>query len=180
MARNFENISSKSWVHSLDLLSKDRLPVLPNIEQLGDLIDTHISQEKISAWLGAHATLYTEKDTPLAQAYELVLKRLDAPERYPLYLLRSKDKQAFAAGIENHFVAITSSVASQLSIPELCFILGHEVSHIMSKHVRYKTLANFLTVIPLLAPYFPLAISGQLALGYALSHWNRMSEYSAR
>ena len=177
--RVFQDIASRNWRHPEDALNIDKFRSFTAVKDMMVWLEDNLVGSRNENFLHTSASLHTETNTPLARAYDLVLQRLDAPERYPLYVIRSKQAQAYAIGIENHKVAISERFAALLTESELCAVLGHEVSHILSKHIRYKYLAHFLTIAPLLTLSLPLFFSGRAAIALSLRHWDRMSELSA-
>ncbi|MEW5817529.1 MAG: M48 family metallopeptidase, partial [Spirochaetota bacterium] len=82
-------------------------------------------------------------------------------------------------GVGKPFIILNSSMIDHLSDAELMAVIGHELGHILSGHVLYKTLLFLLMNISLMLVNIPI---GTLALGAilaALREWDRKSELSA-
>lgn len=100
----------------------------------------------------------------------------------PLFLIRSAEINAYTTGISTPLVCVTSGCVQYLSEEELRFIFGHELGHIKSQHLLYKSLATYLQMggNEILIGAFPLVgVVGVIALNSALYKWNRMSEFTA-
>src|SRR5207253_1231343 len=97
-----------------------------------------------------------------------------------LYLMQQPFPNAFAIGMEKHTIVVTSGLVELLNEDELRGVLGHELGHIKSGHMLYRTMALFLAVVGLIAvrnlPFLSLITE---ALRYALYDWYRKSELSA-
>ena len=100
----------------------------------------------------------------------------------PLFMVRNEDINAYTMGISEPLVCVNSGTIQYLTEDELRFIFGHELGHIKSQHLLYKTLANYLQRggNEILIGAFPLVgIVGVITLNSALYKWNRMSEFTA-
>ena len=97
-----------------------------------------------------------------------------------LYLMQDPFPNAFAVGMEKHTIVITSGLVDLLTEDELRGVLGHELGHIKSGHMLYRSMAIFLIVMGMVAvrnmPFIGLVTE---ALKYALFDWFRKSELSA-
>jgi Zn-dependent protease with chaperone function len=104
---------------------------------------------------------------------------LDIEEPPELYVAQQPFLNAGAVGMDRPFVVLNSATIRELSPDELRFVLGHELGHVMSGHVLYKTMLRLLLAFSLGflgAPLGRLAITGLLA---ALREWDRKSELSS-
>jgi Zn-dependent protease with chaperone function len=113
------------------------------------------------------------------RAYDEVLAILDAPRRYPLFVSLSPVLGAGAVGADAPFIVLHSSTLQQVGEGPLRAILGHELGHILSHHVLYKTMLRVLLKAGGLALGTPLAGLPLLAVTAALLEWDRKSELSA-
>lgn len=77
---------------------------------------------------------------------------------------------------EDTLIVLGTGVADLLTDDELCFVVGHECGHILSKHVLRHTMANLFNIAIKEIP-----IAGKLAtpIYYGLKYWQRMSEFTA-
>jgi Zn-dependent protease with chaperone function len=105
-----------------------------------------------------------------------VLDMQDPPE---LYISQSEALNARTIGVDTPFITLNSRLLEVMSEAELLGIIGHEVGHILSGHVLYKTLLWFLMNAANSVFRLPL---GRLALNTVLAslrEWDRKSELSA-
>lgn len=115
----------------------------------------------------------------LNAAWEAVLATLDAPERYPLYVSANPVLNAGAIGMDRPFVVLSSAAARELDDAELRAVLGHELGHILSDHVLYKTMLRVLLRAGRMALRAPLTGIPLLAVLAGFLEWDRKSELSA-
>ncbi len=97
-----------------------------------------------------------------------------------LYLLQMPRANAFAIGMEKHTIVITSGLVELLDDDEIRLVIGHELGHIKSGHMLYRTMAVFLSLVGIVAarnlPFINLLSQ---ALLYAFYDWSRKSELTA-
>jgi Zn-dependent protease with chaperone function len=100
------------------------------------------------------------------------------PERdYDLYISQTPMVNAGAYGMDEPFIILNSGTIWLLSDDELAYILGHELGHIMSDHVLYRTMTVLL--IQLAGMGFPIVGLAARAVLVALLEWYRKSELSS-
>jgi hypothetical protein len=105
--------------------------------------------------------------------YQHVLGVLDMPEEYDLYITQQPMANAMTVGAGKPIVVLNSATVSLLDDAQLEAVIAHEVAHILSDHVMYRTALEIIlrmgtTRMPL---GMPLA-----AVQYALLEWSRASE----
>jgi Zn-dependent protease with chaperone function len=97
-----------------------------------------------------------------------------------LYLLQTPVVNAQAIGMERYTLVITSGLVDLMGERELRAVIGHELGHIKSNHMLYKTMAIFLALVSLVAarnlPFINLITQAML---YAFYDWSRKSELTA-
>jgi len=86
---------------------------------------------------------------------------------------------AFAVGMDNPFIVLNSGLVECLDDEELTEVLGHELGHIMSGHMLYRTLFIILQKISKSLVQFPVPNWIFSGVYYALQEWSRKSELSA-
>ena len=106
-----------------------------------------------------------------------MLGRLTCPTRPQLYVTQTPEANAGAVGFDKPFIVINSGTLEHLDREEQR-VLAHEVGHIMSGHVIYRTLAAILMLVGLRGLPF-LAGIALLPIQVALLEWYRKSELSA-
>jgi Zn-dependent protease with chaperone function len=102
---------------------------------------------------------------------------LDIADKPRLYIQNDYDINAFASGINNPVIVITSGAIEKLTKQELLSMMGHELGHIKSKHIKYNLLQMALPFIKNLIP----GIGGLLTEGamILLYKFNRIAELTA-
>ena len=174
------NISPRAWEHPADraaLSALRQLPLLDNLVRAFIGLTTEKSLRLISL---ASAVRASDRQFPVV--YKLVWEActiLDWPDRPEVYVSQSPLMNAGVIGVHNPFITINSSLAEQLSEPELLGVIAHELAHIMSGHVLYKTLLWLLLNVSQLALQIPISGLALQAVITALREWDRKSELSA-
>jgi Zn-dependent protease with chaperone function len=105
---------------------------------------------------------------------------LDMPEP-ELYVAQTPLVNAMTSGHDHPYIIMHSGLVDLLTDQEIMAVIGHELGHIKSGHVLYKTMARGIGLL--------LQIVGELTLGIgrlvgyslegALLEWDRMAEFSA-
>src|SRR5579884_1714153 len=105
---------------------------------------------------------------------------LDMPEP-ELYVAQTPLVNAMTSGHTRPYIIINSGLIDLLNDDEIMAVIAHELGHIKSGHVLYKTMARGIS--------FLLALVGDLTLGIGrlvgrtleatLLEWDRMSEFTA-
>lgn len=117
----------------------------------------------------------------LHEMFQYACDTLDLPVKPRLYFQLGADINAYATGVENPIVVLSSETADRMTDEELLFIMGHELGHIKSNHVLYQNMGQ---VIPILGSYVGQVTFGvgnmiSLGLTLALQNWKRMAEFTA-
>lgn len=114
----------------------------------------------------------------LYETYQQCAARLGVRPVPPLYLAHG-GLNAVTMGIERPHVVLYSGLVQVLSQPELEFVIGHELGHVLCEHVLYLTLAQMLRLpgqlfagIPVVGPVL------QQATQLVLYRWQRQAELS--
>ncbi len=175
-------LTPNSYEHIWDVNAKQLLesvPMLSNaVKKFNDSFsDKVIIMEHKASYLEINSRQYSR----LYDIFTDCCSILDIKQP-PLFLVRSPEINAYTMGIANPLVCITSECVEFLSEQELRFIFGHELGHIKSEHILYKSLASYLQMWgnEILIGAIPIGgVVAVLALNSALYKWNRMSEYTA-
>src|SRR5690606_2396962 len=127
----------------------------------------------------ANAVRVSERQFPLIhRRYLEVLETLDAPEHYELFVSQTPIVNAGAYGMDRPFIILNSGSIRLLDDEdELRFLLGHELGHILSGHVLYRTMLILLIEIAQMG--FPIVGLAARAVLVALLEWGRKAELSA-
>jgi Zn-dependent protease with chaperone function len=176
--RILKDIASRSWEHPADKAALQALRRLPVFDDVLRRLFGFFGEKPIRLAFQANAVRVSKNQFPRINAlYEEVLTTLDAPRRYPLFVSQTPAVNAGAYGMDEPFIIMNSGTLILLEEPEISFILGHELGHIMSDHVLYRTMTELL--IQLAQMGFPIVGLAARAVLIALLEWNRKSELSS-
>jgi Zn-dependent protease with chaperone function len=172
------DISPKAYEHPADRAATAALASVPMLDQVvRKLIEFGYERALRQAYLGSSVRLGPDQLPEVWRVYEQVLATLDMPETYDLYVTQVPVANAMTIGSEKPIIVMHSALVNLLDEEGWRTVLAHEVAHILSDHVLYRTglqiLLN-LTVgrLPLLAG-LPL-----MAVRMALLEWSRAAELS--
>lgn len=180
MAAPLPDISSRAWEHPADRAALEALRAVPGLDKVVRWAMGLLSERPLRAiTLGSAVEVGPRQFPQVDRAYEDVLATLDSPRRYPLFVSLSPVLGAGAVGAESPFIVLHSSTLQQVGDGPLRAILGHELGHILSHHVLYKTMLRVLLKAGALALGTPLAGLPLLAVTAALLEWDRKAELSA-
>lgn len=176
--RILTGISPASWEHPADRAALAALRRVPVFDEVLKKIFGLVGEKPIRLAFQANAVRVSEKQFPRVHAhYRDVLKTLDSPEPYELFVSQTPLVNAGAYGMERPFIVLNSGSLALLDDEELTFLLGHELGHILSGHVLYRTMTVIL--IRLAQQGFPVVGLAARAVLLALLEWGRRSELSA-
>jgi len=133
--------------------------------------------------LGSDLRVTERQFSSLYKIFREACEVLEVPE--PLfYISTAPELNAYTACPDKPIIKIYSYLLDILDEDEIMFVIGHELSHIKSRHLVYTVLGDLIstgilrvivTTIPGLgALYTPMEIS----LNYAFYQWMRASEYT--
>jgi hypothetical protein len=101
----------------------------------------------------------------------------DWPYTPGLFVTQSPFWNAGTMGVKEPFIILNSSMIKNFEEPEITAVIAHEMGHIMSGHVLYKTLLWLLTKISF--NLIPMASILLTPILLALCEWDRKSELTA-
>lgn len=105
---------------------------------------------------------------------------LDMPEP-ELYVAQTPLVNAMTSGHDHPYIIIHSGLVDLLSDEEIMAVIAHELGHIKSGHVLYKTMARGISLLIQLIGDLTLGIGRLIGLSLegALLEWDRMAEFTA-
>lgn len=171
-------ISSRAWEHAADRAALDTLRAIPGFDEVVRRVAGFITERGVRQLFLANAVQVGPSQRPKLHALLVdVCATLDWPDRPELYVTQSSKVNAFAIGFERPFIVVTSAALELLDgDDERRFLLAHELGHIMSGHMLYRTVALVILAIGSLA-LFPVGLA-LLPFQLALLEWHRKSELS--
>jgi Zn-dependent protease with chaperone function len=176
--RVLTDISSRSWEHPADRAALQALRKIPIFDEVLRSMFGFFGEKPIRLAFQASAVRVSEKQFPrIHSLYQEVNKTLDPEREYPLLISQTPIVNAGAYGMDDPFIILNSGTVVLLTDEELAYILGHELGHIMSDHVLYRTMTVLL--IQLAGMGFPVVGLAARAVLVALLEWYRKSELSS-
>lgn len=176
--RVLTDISPRSWEHPADRAALQALRNIPVFDEVLRKLFGFFGEKPIRLAFQANAVLVSERQFPRIHGlYQEILKTLDAPPETPLLISQTPIVNAGAYGMDKPFIIINSGMVELLDDDELQYVMGHEVGHILSGHVLYRTMMVIL--IQLAERGFPLVGLAARAVLVALLEWYRKSELSS-
>jgi Zn-dependent protease with chaperone function len=176
--RRLESISPRSWEHPADRAALTALRSIPVFDEVLKKLFGFFGEKPIRLAFQANAVqVGPEQFARVHRIWEEVLHTLDAPEAYPLFVSQTPMVNAGAYGMDRPFVILNSGALHLLDDDELRYVLAHELGHILSGHVLYRTMMVIL--IQLAERGFPLVGIAARAVLVALLEWYRKSELSS-
>ena len=176
--RVLTGISSRTWEHSADRAALAALRKLPMFDQVLRALFGFFGEKPIRLAFQANAVRVGPNQFPhIWELYCDVCDTLDAPGTYPLFVSQDPVVNAGAYGMKEPFIIVNSGTVALLSDRQLSYVLGHEVGHVMSDHVLYRTMTVLLMQLAQLG--FPIVGLAARAILVALLEWSRKSELSS-
>lgn len=173
------NISSLAWEHPADRAALNTLRAIPGFDEVVRKVAGFLGERGLRHLFLANAVRVGPRQRPRLDAlYGEVLATMDWPRRPQLYVTQTPFVNAGAVGFNDPFIIINSGTVGLLTPDEQRFILAHELGHVMSGHVTYRTIAIILLNFGLRNLPF-LAGIALLPMQVALLEWYRMSELSS-
>jgi Zn-dependent protease with chaperone function len=172
-------ISSRAWEHPADRAALNALRAIPGFEEVVKRVASWITERGVRQLFLANAVQVGPAQRPRLHALLLeACATMDWTEVPELYVTQDPKANAYAVGFEHPFIVITSGALELLeSDEERRFLLAHELGHIMSGHMTYRTIALIIMAIGSMA-LFPVGLA-LLPFQLALLEWHRKSELSA-
>lgn len=176
----FPDIHPNAFEHPLDKTALDALRRAPGLDMLLKKLSALGTERQVRLHYTADSLRLSPRQCP--RLYGLLRESarvLDMPEP-DLYLTQMPYPNAMAIGMERHTVVLTSGLVDLMDEDEIRFVLAHELGHIKSGHMLYRTMAVFLSLAGLVAARnLPFVNTVSQALIYAFYDWSRKSELTA-
>ncbi len=178
--RYFTNISTRAWEHPADRAALTALKQVPGLNEVIKFLIGLTGEKSLRFLFLSSSVRVSEKQFPeMHEMLEEACRVLDAPEVPELYVTQNPVLNAGAIGVKKPFIVVNSSILKTLDNQETLGVVAHELAHILSGHVLYKTLLWLLvnlSIIFLQIPVSAIILQGIIA---ALREWDRKSELSA-
>lgn len=171
-------ISPKAYEHPADRAATAALKQIPFIDVLvKKLLEFGLERSYKQQLLGNGIQLGPNQLPRVYTSFNSCLDTLDLPQAYDLYLLQTPQVNAMAFGAERPVVIVNSALMTMFEEDELKSVLAHEIGHIHSEHVLYRTVLILLLNLSLSSlPLPPLGNLPIQAIILVLLEWSRASE----
>jgi len=175
--RILTDISPQAWEHPADRAALNALRKVPGFDLALRKIFGMFGERAIRLAFKANAVRVSEKQYPWIHERTLrVCEIMDLKEIPEVYVSQTPLVNAGAVGMSDPFIVLNSSMLEVLNHDEVEAVLAHEVGHILSGHVLYRTL--LLLIMRLALFRYPIAGLALLPILWALLEWYRKSELS--
>jgi len=179
--REFPQLDPVVFQHPFDRQAMTSLQKIPGL-QVATRKFVELFPEKV-AYIMNVAQSVRVSPTQCPQLYRLLHEAcaiLDMPEP-ELYVAQTPLVNAMTSGYTKPYIIVHSGLVDLLTDEEIMAVIAHELGHIKSGHVLYKTMTLGFTLLMKLIGELTLGI-GKL-VGYslegALREWDRMAEFTA-
>lgn len=177
---SYPGIKSIVWEHPADRIALKSLKALPGFDTVLRTIVGGTTEKSIRLYTLASSIRVSEKQ--FGHVHELFMEAcaiLDMKDIPELFISQNPFLNAGAVGVDKPFVTLNSSMVELMTDDELLYVLGHELGHIKSGHVLYKTLLGMLLQLSTMLVSIPLSALALSSIILALKEWDRKSELSA-
>ncbi len=177
---HFENLAPSAYEHPADTAALAALKSVPGFDIVLRKLFSLIGDRALRLGYLASAVRVSPHQFPkLYTAYRKTGEILDVRPLPELFVAQTPLVNAGTMGLAQPFIVIQSGLLELLSPQETAFILGHELGHVLSGHVLYKTMLRILLRLSTTLVSVPLGGAALTALAMALLEWDRKSELSA-
>jgi Zn-dependent protease with chaperone function len=176
--RILRDIHPTAWEHPADRAALAAVRRIPVFDQVLRTVFGIFGEKPVRLAFQANAVRVSARQFPrLHGMYGEVLATLDAPAHYELFVSQTPLVNAGAYGMDRPFIVLNSGTLQLLDDDELTYLLGHELGHILSGHVLYRTMTVLLLQLATLG--FPVVGLAARAILMGLLEWSRKAELSA-
>lgn len=176
----FAGLGSATFEHPLDRAALETLRKTPGLDTLFRRLASLGFERQVRLYFTADSLRLGPRQCP--RTYGLLTEAasvLDVPAP-ELYLSQNPFPNAVAIGMDRYTIVVYSGLIELLSDDELRGVLGHEMGHIKSGHMLYRTIAYFLALVGVVAARnLPIVNLLSQAMLYAFYDWFRKSELTA-
>jgi Zn-dependent protease with chaperone function len=173
-------ISGRAYEHPADRAATAALRSIPMLDTtIRQLTQYQYERALTQLFLGNSVRIGPDQLPRLWESYLHVLDTLDMPDRYDLYITQTPIANAFTAGVGKPIIVLHSGLLELLDEEQIQAVLAHEVGHILSEHVLYRTALLILLQLGQLSGMPLFAGLPVLAIRLALLEWYRAAELSA-
>lgn len=178
----FIDMSQTAYEHPLDREALMALRSLPGIDDILRQILKEFSDRYFKVFFMQNYIRVNEAHVKkLYKKLERICEIMDIDYVPELYIIQNPYPQSFVVGVDKAFIGISTHTLNILNDAEIDGVLAHEVAHIKSNHILYKTAARIMTSVVDVIASQTLGIGNLITMPllYALKYWDRCSELSS-
>jgi Zn-dependent protease with chaperone function len=180
VSRRLPGISPKAYEHPADRAATAALKSIPGLDAVvRKLIEFRYERAFRQGMMASSVQIGPQQLPNVWRRYENVLRTLDMPGLYDLYVTQGPFANAAAIGSQNPLIVVNSEALTLFDEAELETVLAHEAGHILSEHVLYQTALMILLQLVPLGRIPALAGLPLVAIRSALLEWFRAAELSS-
>lgn len=176
----FPGMHPTAWQHPADRAALQSLQKVPGLDVVLRTFFGGTTERSLR--LMALASSVRVGPRQFSRVHELTMEacRVFAIESAPeVYVAQNPFLNAGAVGMDHPFIVLNSGLVESVGDEELLGVIGHELGHILSGHVLYKSLLSLMLQFSTLTLNIPLSGVAIAAIIAALKEWDRKSELSA-
>lgn len=176
--RILREIDPSAWEHPADRAALQAARRIPVFDYVLRTLFGIFGEKPIRLAFQANAVKVGPNQFPDIWAHYLeVCETMDVKEPYDLFITQTPLVNAGAYGMDKPFIVLNSGSLRLLDRDEVTYLLGHELGHILSGHVLYRTMIVLLMQLATMG--FPVIGLAARVVLVALLEWQRKSELSA-
>lgn len=175
-------IATAAYEHPLDRKALNLMRKVPGVNTVLRFLLKELSERRLRMLVQqANLKVTPNHLTPLYNMVEDGARALDLADVPELFVSNDPMPNAFAIGVDNPFIVLTTSLLDTLNEEEIKGVIGHELGHIHAGHQLYRTALYMIVQFAdmSLGSMVPLRDSALKAIYYALLYWDRCSELTA-
>jgi Zn-dependent protease with chaperone function len=175
----FPGISSRAYEHPSDRAALVALRAVPGFDVLLKSTFGFFSERRLRMMYLASAVRVDERQfAGVFEIYRDAARILDIQKLPELFITQEPRVNAWALGLDNPFIVVSTGTVDLLDDDELRVVLGHELGHCLSGHALYSSVLFTLMRISGVSNAIPLGGLGLRAIVTALKEWYRKAELS--
>ena len=180
--QDFTKLNPASYQHPLDGEALEKLQQIPGIKTLLRKVIKSTLELNLRLSQTANTVQLGEQQMPQVYArFVRAAERLGIDPLPELYVVQNPYPNASTYGVEQYFVTITTGALELFDDEEQLAVFAHELGHIHSDHMLYKTAARFISALATRLAAVSFGLGGLIALPLqlALLWWDRCAELTA-
>jgi Zn-dependent protease with chaperone function len=176
--RILRDIDPGAWEHPADRAALMAVRRIPVFDQVLKTLFGVFGEKPIRLAFQANAVRVGPRQFPeIWHHYVEVCETLDVKDVPELFISQTPLVNAGAYGMDRPFIVLNSGAVRLLNRDQLTYLMGHELGHVLSGHVLYRTMIVLLMQLATLG--FPVIGLAARVVLMALLEWQRKSELSA-